>query len=283
MLDNLLFLSAPITISILMAGILSYFGNHILTRGIIFIDIAVAQVAALGTMIGLLFGFAEESGNVQFISYAFTIVIIGLFALTKFRNQVIPQEAIIGIIYCVGLGLAMLLAERIPGGSNFISKTITGNLLWVTWDKVFNCLILFVAVGIIHVFFWKQFIAISDTKNGLPYSLWKTRLYELLFYITFSVVIVKAVPVGGIFMVFTLLIAPTAAATLFTRSWKKRFIWSWIIGILGSVAGMYVSYKLNISNAPAIVTLLGLTVFILAFGKLIAKKFRTRNIKKNNT
>jgi zinc/manganese transport system permease protein len=272
MIDNLLFLAAPITICILLAGILSYFGNHILSRGIIFIDIAVAQIAALGTMIGLLAGFAEESLNVQLISYLFTIIIISLFALTKFRKQLISQEAIIGIIYCIGLGLAMLLAERIPGGSNFISKTITGNLLWVTWDKVLECLVIFLIVGVIHLFFRKPFILISDAKNGLPYNLWRTRMYELIFYITFSVVIVKAVPVGGIFLVFTLLIAPTAAATLFTGSWKRRLIWSWIIGVLGSVSGIYLSYTLNISNAPAIVTLLGLTVFVLAFGRLAAKK-----------
>ncbi|OFY66850.1 MAG: hypothetical protein A2Y71_11590 [Bacteroidetes bacterium RBG_13_42_15] len=282
MIDNLLFLAAPITVSILLAGVLSYFGNHILSRGIIFIDIAVAQIAALGTMIGLLLGFAEESLNVQMISYLFTVIIIAIFALTKFHKQVIPQEAIIGIIYCIGLGLAMLLAERIPGGSNFISKTITGNLLWVTWDQVLNCLVMFVIIGIIHLIFWKHFILISDTKIGLPYSLWRTRIYELIFYITFSVIIVKTVPVGGVFLVFTLLIAPTAAATLFTQSWKKRFIWSWIIGILGSVFGMYISYTLNISNAPSIVTLLGTVVFLLAFGKLAVRKLTKININKEN-
>jgi zinc/manganese transport system permease protein len=280
MIENLLFLAAPIAASILMAGILSYFGNHILSRGIIFIDIAVAQIAALGTMIGLLLGFSEESINVQLMSYLFTIIIISLFALTKFRKQLISQEAIIGIIYCIGLGLAMLFAERIPGGSNFISKTITGSLLWVTWEKVLECLIIFLVVGIIHLVFRKPFILISDAKNGLPYSLWRTRTYELLFYVSFSIVIVKSVPIGGVFLVFTLLIAPTAAALLFTQSWKKRFIWSWIIGILGSIIGIYLSYALNISNAPAIVTLLGVTVFLLAFGKLAAKKITITNFKK---
>ena len=93
--------------------------------------------------------------------------------------------------------------------------------------------------------------------------------------------IVKAVPIGGIFLVFTLLIAPTAAATLFTQSWKKRFIWSWIIGIVGSVLGMYLSYTFNISNAPAIVTLLGVTVFLLAFGRIAFKKLSAK-IKNGN-
>jgi len=281
MIDNLLFLSAPITICVILAGVLSYFGNHILKRGIIFIDIAIAQIASLGTMIGLLLGFAEESLNVQMISYLFTIIIISLFALTKFQKQIIPQEAIIGIIYCIGLGLAMLLAEKIPGGSNFITKTITGNILWVTWPKIISSLIIILlTAGIIHVIFWKQFILISSTKNGLPYSLGKTRIYELLFYVTFGIVIVKAVAIGGIFLVFTLLIAPASAATLFTQKWKNRFIWSWIIGTLGSIFGIYISYVLNISNGPAIVTLLGAVVFLLAFAKLAAQKLTILKINK---
>ncbi len=280
MLDNLVFLAAPITACIMLAGILGYFGNHILSRGIIFIDIALAQIAALGTMIGLLLGFAEESLSVQIISYAFTLVIIALFALTKFRKQVIPQEAIIGIIYCLGLGLAMLLAERIPGGSNFITKTITGNVLWVTWKNVLSCFILFAIIAIIHLFFQKSFIRISGSNDGLPYSPGKTRLFELLFYVTFGIVIVKAVPVGGVFLIFTLLIAPTATATLFTQKWRARFIWSWIIGVLGSFSGIYISYSMNISNGPAIVCLLGLIAFLLAFLKLLSKKFRS--LKHNN-
>ena len=181
MIDNLVFLAAPLTISILLAGILSYFGNHILSRGIIFIDIAIAQIAALGTMIGLLLGFAEESFSVQFISYVFTLVILSLFAFTKFKKQVIPQEAIIGIIYCIGLGLAMLLAEKIPGGSNFITKTITGNILWVTWNNVLSCFIVFAIIAIIHLFFRKHFVLISDSKDGFLILLEKPEYMNYCF------------------------------------------------------------------------------------------------------
>ncbi|MFC1477127.1 metal ABC transporter permease [candidate division KSB1 bacterium] len=265
MLDIILFLAPPITICILFAGILSYFGNHILTRGIIFIDIALAQIAALGTMIGLLLGFAEGARSLEIISLVFTLAIISVFAMTKFEKQVIPQEAIIGIIYGLGLGLATLLSEKIPGGSNFITKTITGNILWVTWDQVFWTFLLFAAIAVLHVLLRKHFVKISESRENLPYSIGKVRFYELIFYITFSIVVVRAVPIGGIFLVFTLLIAPTAMATLFTQNWTARFIWSWIIGILGSMAGIYISYTFNISNGPAIVCMLGVFVFIMAF------------------
>ncbi|MFC2120302.1 metal ABC transporter permease, partial [Bacteroidota bacterium] len=226
-------------------------------------------IAALGTMIGLLIGFAEGSFIVQLSSYVFTLIIISIFALTKFKKQIIPQEAIIGIIYGLGLGLALLLAEKIPGASNYITKTITGNILWVTWKQVLFCFFIFFGIAIIHIIFRRKFLQISDAPDGTPFSIKKVRLYELLFYITFGIVIVKSVPIAGIFLVFILLIAPTAAATLFTQNWRKRFIWSWIIGFIGSVAGIYLSYTLNISNGPAIVCLLGILVFILAFIRLL--------------
>ena len=124
MLENLQFLSVPIVACVLMAGMLSYFGNHILTRGIIFIDVALAQIAALGTMIGIFIGAAEESLSVELVSLVFTLLVVSLFALTKFEKQKIPQEAIIGIIYGVSLGVAMLFAEYIPGDSIFIIKNI---------------------------------------------------------------------------------------------------------------------------------------------------------------
>ncbi|MFZ5515380.1 MAG: metal ABC transporter permease [Candidatus Zhuqueibacterota bacterium] len=275
MIENLKFLSVPITACILMAGILSYFGNHILSRGIIFIDIALAQIAALGTMIGLLMGFAEGSTSVELISLVFTLVIISIFALTKFEKQVVPQEAIIGIIYGLGLGVAMLLAEKIPGGSNYITKTISGNLLWTSWDDVLSSAVLFAIIGVIHILLRKPFIKISESKENLPFSIQKVRLYELAFYITFGIIVVRSVPIGGIFLVFSLLIAPTAMATLFTQKWHYRFLWSWLIGIVGSVLGMYISFDWNVSNGPTIVALLGVMVFILAFVKIVFCKTRS--------
>jgi len=275
MSDTLLFLAPPITASILLALILGFFGSHILSRGIIFIDIAIAQIAALGTMIGLLLGFAEESKEVQAISYLFTLIIIGSFSLLKKKNLFVPQEAIIGIIYCLGLAMALLLAERIPGGSNYITKTITGNILWVTWDKVIKCGLMFTAIGIIHLILGKQISNVSISGKGDSYSYKKIVLLDLVFYITFGFVVVKAVLVGGVFLVFTLLIAPSAAAMLFNQNWRSRLIWSWIIGITGSVAGILLSYYLNISNGPAIVVLLGLLVFLMAFVKILVPKKKT--------
>jgi zinc/manganese transport system permease protein len=269
MKETLLFLATPITASIILAGMLGYFGTHILARKIIFIDIAVAQIAALGTMIGLLLGFAEEGMEVQMLSYLFTLIIIGGFAFLKSHSLPIPAEAVIGIIYCLGLALSLMLAEKIPGGSNYITKTITGNILWVTWDQVIKLGLLFAAIGLIHILLGRSFFNLSNqTNQKMPDLPLRDRLLNLLFYITFGVVVVKAVLIGGIFLVFTLLIAPSVAAAMFVNTWRGRLFWSWIIGLLGTISGILLSYWLNISNGPAIVCVLGLLVFVMAIVKL---------------
>lgn len=270
-MGTLAFLAPPIIACIILAGMLSFFGNHILSRGIIFIDIAVAQIAALGTMIGILLGFAENSVNAQLVSYTFTILVLGVFSLMKVRKQLLPQEAIIGIFYCIALGMALLLAEKIPGGSNYITKTITGNVLWVTWKSLLDCLLIFIPIIVVNLILGKTIRKVTEGQiaNG---SMKQTRIYDLVFYITFGIVIVKSVPVMGIFLVFILLIGPASISRIFISSWRGRIIWSWIIGSAGSIAGIYISYSLNISNGPAIVSLLGILTYLAAFAKLFMNK-----------
>lgn len=266
-MGTLIFLAPPIVACIILAGMLSYFGNHILSRGIIFIDIAVAQIAALGTMIGILLGFAENSVNAQLVSYTFTIVVLAIFSLMKVRKQVLPQEAIIGIFYCIALGMALLLAEKIPGGSNYITKTITGNVLWVTWGSVVNFFYIFVPLMIINLAMGKNLRRISHGEMD-GHAIGQTRIYDLVFYITFGIVIVKSVPVMGVFLVFILLIGPASISRIFVSSWRGRILWSWVIGAAGSFLGIYISYSMNVSNGPAIVSLIGIVTYLAAFAKL---------------
>ncbi len=272
MIDNLIFLAPPITVCVILAGILSYFGNHILSRGIIFIDIAVAQIAALGTMIGILLGYAEESAQVQYISYGVTILVLAVFALTKGRKQLLPQEVIIGILYCISLGLALLLAEKIPGGSNYITKTITGNVLWVTWQSILYCSVIVAVIALIHVFIGRRLKELSTGSVRSEDETRSDRLLNLLFYVTFGILIVKAVPVMGIFLVFILLIAPAAIVRLYTDNWRKKVLWSWVVGAAGSIIGIYSSYQLNISNGPAIVCILGVVALVLTLMKLFTRQ-----------
>jgi len=262
-MDTILFLAAPITACLLLSGILGYFGNHILSRGVIFVDIAVAQVAALGTMIGILLGANEGSLFSSLFSLGFTLIIVSAFAISKFKHKEFSQEVIIGIIYCMALAAAMVMVDMVTGGSNFIQKTLTGAILWVTWKDNLILFIIFSVILLLHMFFLKKFIKISQgERDSFPLS--ELRLLELVFYITFGIVVVQSVKIGGIFMVFMYLIGPAAMTHFITENWRKRFFLSWIFGFLGSLIGLFVSFKYSFSNGPTIVCTLGLMLFFIA-------------------
>ena len=270
MIETLLFLSTPIAACILLVLALSYFGNHILTRGVIFVDIAVAQVAALGTMIGILLGAAEGSLAGSLISLGFTLAIVSVFALSKFQHEELSQEVIIGIIYCMALAIAYLLIDAVPGGSNFVQKTFTGSILWVTWKNLLGTAVLFLIIGGIHALIYKKTVVISEGRtNELRSGAYK--LYDLVFYITFGFVVVEAVKIGGIFVVFMFLIGPAAISMFFAKTWRSRFALSWAIGILASIIGIYLSYKFSLPNGPAIVCVLGAALIVAALSSTVVK------------
>lgn len=271
MIETIHFLSAPLAICLILVGVLSYLGNHILSRGIIFIDIAVAQIAALGTMIGILCGLPDGSFFVSLFSLVFTLGILTLFALSKFEFREISQEVIIGIIYGISLAMAMLLVDITPGGSNFIQETLTGRILWVTWHDVTVTFVLFFFIALIHIFLIKKFVLISEGQLE-NFSKKQIRLYDLLFYVSFGFVVVKAVEIGGIFLVFMYLIAPASIATLLSSNWRNRILIGWFVGFLASVIGIYISYDFNFPNGPTIVCVLGLfLVSAILFQKIFAE------------
>ena len=262
-MDTILFLTTPFIACILLVVVLSYFGNHILTREVIFVDIAVAQVAALGTMLGILIGAAEGSLSSSLVSLGFTLLIVSVFAISKFQNKELSQEVIIGIIYCMALAIVYFLIDAVPGGSNFVHKTFTGAILWVTWQDILRIFIIFTIIGIIHIFIYDKTIMVSEAKFGNLEPA-KIHFYNLIFYITFGFVVVEAVKITGIFLVFMFLICPAAISVFFTNKWKQRIIISWIIGLLGSTIGLGISYHFNLPNGPTIVCILGIMLIIVA-------------------
>ena len=182
MLETLIFLATPFSACVMLVLILGYFGNHILSRGVIFVDIAVAQVAALGTMIGILLGATEGSFVASLISLGFTLLIVSVFAISKFQHKELSQEVIIGIIYCIALAVAYLLVDVVPGGSNFVQKTFTGAIVWVTWNDLFKTGSLFAVIAVIHLLIYKKTLAITENRHFdmTPNTI---RLFDLIFYV----------------------------------------------------------------------------------------------------
>ncbi len=263
-LEILAFLAAPFAACLVQVACLGYFGLHVLLRKIIFVDLALAQIAAMGVVTAFFFG--HEPGSLGSFSFALGATVIGaaIFSWTRMRREVVPHEAIIGIIYVVATAATILIADRAPEGAEHIKELLAGSLLWVTWPTVVKDLLLCALVGIFHYVFRRRFIRISEDPEGAFAAGWRVRWWDFVFYMTFGLVITVAVEIAGVLMVFTFLVAPAIIAIASSGCWATRLAIAWTIGAAASVLGLLASYRWDLPSGPAIVCLLGL--FLVIFG-----------------
>ena len=242
------FLAPPICMCLLLIAIHCYLGLHVLAREVVFVDLALAQVAALGTTIAYLFGFEHDSVAAYFVSLA-----VGLFAalfLATVNNlgKKIPQEAVIGIVYAFASSAVILLIDKISHGSEHLKYTLSGQVLWVGWKDVAMVTMIYSGVGLIHYLFRKPLLNSSYSKQ----SSWK---YDFLFYALFTIVIVSSVKVAGILLVFAFLIVPALMGSLFYNTLKSRLLFGWLFGGALSIVAMMMSFYLDQPSSSLIVIL----------------------------
>src|SRR3954470_2774760 len=160
-MDTLSFLLAPFIASLILTGIHAYLGVHVVERGVIFVDLSLAQIAALGTTIAVLYGIEPHSRGAYFVSLAFTFIGAGVFSLIRGHRARIPQEAIIGICYAVASAAAILAMSKSAEQTEHLKEMLVGNILTVSWHDVYKTAILYGAVGLFHFLCCKKFLAIS--------------------------------------------------------------------------------------------------------------------------
>jgi zinc/manganese transport system permease protein len=258
MTGMLSFMAAPFAACLVLVGLHAYFGIHVIERRILFVDLAVAQFAALGAVVGFAFGqHPGEAGSTLF-SLAFATLAAALFAVTRVRVEKLPQEAIIGITFVVASAATILVADRAPEGAEHIKETLAGTLLWVTWPTVIKVLLIYVAVGVFHWLLRDRFMSITLDPEGAFQRGWSVRWWDFLFYLSFGVMITFSVEIGGILMVFAYLVIPACVAILLHAGMRSRLVIGWIVGVVGSGIGLLGSYYLDMPTGPAIVVVLGL-------------------------
>lgn len=249
----------PFVACMLLVAMHSYLGLHIIAREVIFVDLSLAQMAALGTVVGLLAGVAPDSRTAYFFALGFTAVGAALFALTRTAAKGrVPQEAFIGIVYVVASAAAILVADRAPHGADAIKDILVGSLIWVTWATNLKLAIAYAILGAFHFILRKRFLTISFHPEQAESAGWQVKWWDFLFYLSFGVVITFSVPVGGVLMVFTFLVVPAAIAFLFTRDLGRLATISWAAGALASALGLWISYRLDLPTGPLIVCTSGL-------------------------
>jgi zinc/manganese transport system permease protein len=252
---QLLFL--PFVACLVIAGIHCYLGLHVLRRGIIFVDLALAQVAALGATIGLLLGHDLHGPQAQALSLALTIAGAALFATLRLKGEELSQEAFIGIVYAVASAAAILVLDAAKGGQEEVKNMLVGSILFVTGRDVLRLAVIYVAVGLLHVAFRKRFDAISSDPEGARAQGVRVVAWDFLFYLTFGLVITQSVRIAGVLLVFSFLIVPAACASVLTKSLRARLPVGWGIALIGSLGGLWLSARWDLPTGAAVVTALG--------------------------
>jgi len=272
MLDSgmLQFLAAPFVASLILTGIHAYLGVHVVQRGVIFVDLSLAQIAAFGGTIALLMpmsGGDAHSPAVYWVSLAFTFVGAFVFATIRSRHAKIPQEAIIGICYAVASAASILAMSKATSESEHLKDMLVGNILAVSWPEVEHTALLYGAIGLFHFVFRRQFLAISRDHEAAEASGLSTRLWDFLFYASFGFVVTSSVAIAGVLLVFCYLIVPSVGAMLYAESIGKRLAIGWTMGTVVSALGVYLSLMLDLPTGATIVCTFGLVLIVMALVK----------------
>ena len=261
------FLLWPALACLVLTGIHAYLGLHVVERGVIFVDLSLAQVAALGSTIAFLAGYDLHGRGAYAFSLAFTLIGAAIFSLTRARKSRIPQEAIIGIVYAVSAAAAILIMDRLPEGAEHIKHLLVGNLLTVTPREVVKMAGLYSVIGFLHWRWRKPFLAISADPDEAARSGYNVKLWDFLFYATFGFVVTSSVSIAGVLLVFSYLIVPSVAAMLFCERVPARLAIGWSMGTIVSLVGMYASYRLDLPTGAAVICVFGAALCLMAIFK----------------
>lgn len=272
MLDILAFLAAPFASCMVLVAILGYLGLHVLERQVIFVDLALAQIAALGAVVGFILGYQPGSFESFLCSLTATILGAVVFTWTRMRHAVVPHEAIIGITYVVASAATLVVADRAPEGAEQLKELMAGAVIWVTWRGVAIDAGLVALVGIVHFLLRRHFILISTDPDRAFREGVSVRWWDFVFYLSFGLAITVAVETAGVLMVFAYLVAPAIIAIAATTGWRKRVLVAWGVGAAASILGLAASYRWDFPSGPSIVCALG--AMLVVFG--VAWRLRRR-------
>tara|TARA_B100000609_G_scaffold192032_2_gene181482 strand:- start:4221 stop:5558 length:1338 start_codon:yes stop_codon:yes gene_type:complete len=256
--------------ALILVGIHAYLGMHVLARGVIFVDLAMAQAAAFGTLMGFLFYHTGPEHTISYLfSLGFTLLAATFFAVGRAHYQKIPEEAIIGLTYAILSASAILLMQFAPHGAEHIRDMLAGQVLWVTWPTVFKTAVIYSLVGLIHFRWRHQFLAVSRDPKLARERGFHVAFWDFLFYATFGFIITSSVAIGGVLLVFTLLVGPALLGTAFGKNFGQGLLIAYVFGFAITAAGFLTSYKLDYPTGATVVALFGVVLLPIAIWRYI--------------
>jgi len=263
--EILKFLAPAIAASLIIAGIHAYLGLHVVERGVIFVDLSLAQIASLGAAIAVWQGYDPHTDpQIYWMSLGFTMIGALIFAMVKGHEARIPQEAIIGISYAVASAAVILAMSQATGEAEHLRDMLVGNILSVQWPEVWRTAAIYVVIGAFHFVFRKRFLEISVDHVGAAARGVSVRLWDFLFYASFGIVVTRSVAIAGVLLVFCYLIVPSVGGMLFSSRIGPRLAIGWVMGTVVSMLGMYVSVLFDLPTGAAIVCTFGAALIAMA-------------------
>ncbi len=241
-----------------------YLGIHVIERKVIFVDLALAQIAALGATYATTLGYdpATDAFKISLFSLAFTFVGAGAFAIARMRKERVPQEAFIGIIYAAASAGAILILSKSATGGEELKHMLTGDVLLVSMKSVAEMALLYGSIGVFHVLFRRKFLGISMDPEGARASGMNIHLWDLLFYMSFGLVITKSVAIVGVLLVFSYLVVPAVIAQMWSSTVRGRLLFGWFVAVLASTLGIIWSFYSDYPTGPAVVVMLALFLIV---------------------
>jgi zinc/manganese transport system permease protein len=268
------FLAPAIAASLIIAGIHAYLGLHVVERGVIFVDLSLAQIASLGAAIAVWQGYDPHTDpQIYWMSLGFTLIGALIFAMVKGHEARIPQEAIIGISYAVASAAVILAMSQATGEAEHLRDMLVGNILSVQWPEVWATAAIYVVIAIFHFVFRKRFLEISVDPHGASARGVAVRFWDFLFYASFGIVVTRSVAIAGVLLVFCYLIVPSVGGMLFSSRIGPRLAIGWVMGTVVSMLGMYLSVLFDLPTGAAIVCTFGLALIVMAAARpLVVRK-----------
>ncbi|HTY42160.1 MAG TPA: metal ABC transporter permease [Thermoanaerobaculia bacterium] len=259
--------------SLILTGIHAYLGVHVVERGVIFVDLSLAQIAALGATVAYLAGFDLHSTMAYVFSLGFTFLGAAIFAMTRVHRKTrIPQEAIIGIVYAVSAAVAILVMSKATQETEHLKEMLVGNILSVSWRELGKTAVLYALVGLFHFIFRKRFLQMSMNEKEAERQGVNVRFWDFLFYMSFGFVVTSSVAIAGVLLVFCFLIVPSVTAMLFSEKLGTRLAIGWTMGAIVSAGGVGLSFVLDLPTGATIVATFGAVLLALSGIRLLVKR-----------
>jgi zinc/manganese transport system permease protein len=262
------FFAVQFTLIAVVLVLHTYMGLHIIRRTIIFCDLVLAQQAALGALIGIALGVKYATGGSYLVSLVTVLIGSVLLAIVRPKNRLIPREAVIGIMFALALVASLLLGDKLSGGGAYVTKTLAGSMLWVSWKLVGITVAVYAVLIVFHYRYRDRFIGLSEAPQLVKHQRW----WDFLFFTTQGIITVMIVPIAGVLLAYSFLMIPAAIAGMFSTGWIRAVVLGWAVGLAACVVGLIASYNWNLPYSPSLVLSLGL-FFLVA---VVVRSLRRR-------